>query len=184
MPIYAAFDALAGIGTGVLVLNAQRLMPHEANSFEPLIDAYWNSSIINALAAIGSIAWVIAMLAAAVAWTDADRRRLAGLVAVILFVVGGWAQTNLFLPSFGMTIPVTWWLIVAIMGLSMFVVAKPRTPATLLVLSGVFFGALHVSPTGPLGMLCFIGAVIYIQVSKTATAPEYLNSTAHSTTPK
>ena len=101
------------------------------------------------MAAIGSMAWIVGMLAAAVAWTNVDRRRIAALVAVILFVVGGWAQTNLFLPSFGMTIPLTWWLIVAGMGLSMFVVAKPRIPAALLVLSSVFFGASHVSPTGP-----------------------------------
>ena len=168
VPIYAAFDALAGIGTGIVVLNAHRLMPHEANSFEPLIDAYWNSGVIYALAAIGSIAWVIAMLAAAVALTNADRRRWAGLVAVILFVVGGWAQTNLFLPSLGMTVPLTWWLIAVGMSLSMFLVAKPRVPAAMLVLSAVFFGASHVSPTGPLGMLCFLVAAIFIQFSHTA----------------
>lgn len=159
VPTYAAFDALAGIATGILVQNAQHLTPLQGNHFDSLIDAYWNSNVINALAAIGSIAWVIAMIAAAVACTDADRRRLAGLAAVILFFVGGWAQTNLFLPSLGGTIPLTWWLIAVGIGLSMLIVAKPRIPAALLVLSGVFFGASHVSPTGPLGMLCFIGAV-------------------------
>jgi hypothetical protein len=97
VPTYAAFDALAGIGTGILVQNAQHLTPLQGNHFESLIDAYWNANVINALAAIGSIAWVIAMIASAVASTDADRRRLAGLAAVILFFVGGWAQTNLFL---------------------------------------------------------------------------------------
>ena len=122
MPIYAAFDALAGIGTGILVLNAQHLMPHEASSFASLIDAYGNSGFINALAAIGSIAWVIAMLAAAVALTNTDRRR--------------WA-----------TIPLTWWLIAVGMSLGMFLVAKPRVPAAMLVCPQ-FFGASHVSPDG------------------------------------
>ena len=45
-------------------------------------------------------------------------------------------------------------------GLAMFVMGKPRVTATLLVLSASLFGASHVAPTGPLGMLCFLGAAV------------------------
>lgn len=163
IPIYAAFDAIAGIGTGILVENAKTMAPDEIAKVAPLIDAYWKSNVLNTVAAAGSIAWVIAMLSAAVAFTAPRRRRLVAVVAVGLFVVGGWAQTNLFLPSLGSTIPVAWWLIAFGMGLAMFLVAKPRVPATLLVLSGTLFGASHVFPTGPLGMLCFLGAATYTE---------------------
>jgi hypothetical protein len=155
VPIYAAFDALAGIGTGILVLNAQRLASNGSTA-APLIDAYWSSGPVNTVAAVGSIAWVIAMLSAAVAFTDADRRRLVAIVALVLFFVGGWSLTHLFLPS--TQIPLTWWLITIGMGVVMFAVGKPRIPAALLTLAGSLFGASHVTPTGPLAMLCFLGA--------------------------
>jgi hypothetical protein len=58
-------------------------------------------------------------------------------------------------------IPLSWWLIVAAMGVATFLLAKPRIPAALLVLSAALFGASHVPPTGPLGMLCFLGAVVF-----------------------
>ncbi len=164
VPIYAAFDAIAGIGTGILVENAKHLPPAELTTVSPFIDAYWNSSVLNAVAAAGSIAWVIAMLSAAVAVTASDRRRLIAGVAVVIFVIGGWAQTNLFLPSQGLHIPIAWWLITMGLGLAMFVMGKPRIPGTLLVLSGALFGASHVTPTGPLGMLCFLGAAVYMKV--------------------
>ena len=166
VPIYAAFDALAGIGTGILVENAKHLAPQDLTTVAPLIDAYWNSSLLNSVAAAGSIAWVIAMLAAAVSVNVAERRRRLAVVAVVLFLVGGWAETNLFLPSRGLAIPLAWWLITGGMGLAMFVLGKPRVTATLLVLSGALFGASHVAPTGPLGMLCFLGAALSLTFAR------------------
>jgi hypothetical protein len=166
VPLYAAFDALAGIGTGILVENAKRMRPDELAKVTPLIDAYWNSNVLNAVAAAGSIAWVIAMLSAAVAITTPQRRRLVAILAVVLFFIGGWAQTNLFLASRDLTIPISWWLIAIGMGFTMVLMAKPRVAASLLVLSGVFFGASHVTPTGPLGMLCFLGAAVSMKFVK------------------
>ena len=48
----------------------------------------------------------------------------------------------------------------------MFVLRKPRVTATLLVLSGALFGASHVAPTGPLGMLCFLGAALSLTFAR------------------
>ena len=164
VPIYAAFDAIVGIGTGILVQNAKQLPPNELTTVGPFIDAYWNSGLVNTVAAAGAIAWVIAMLSTAVAVTTSDRRRLVAVLAIVLFLIGGWAETNLFLPSRGLMIPVAWWLITIGMGLAIFVLGKPRIPATLLVLAGTLFGASHVVPTGPLGMLCFLGAAVYMKL--------------------
>src|SRR5262245_18634013 len=46
VPLYAGFDALAGIGTGILVHNAVQLQPAERIAVEPMIIAYWNGPII------------------------------------------------------------------------------------------------------------------------------------------
>ena len=103
----------------------------------------------------------VALLAAAVAFTAAERRRMVAAVAVILFVVGGWAQTNLFLPYYGSSIPLAWWLITIGMALVMFMTARPRAVPALLVLTATLFGATHVPPRGPLGMLCLLGAAVF-----------------------
>ena len=149
VPLYAGFDALVGVGTGVLVQNASLLDPASRAVAEPLIDAYWGSGVLFALAAAGSIAWVIAMLSAAVAHTRPERRRLAASVAIATFPVGGWAETNLFLPSRG-HVPLSWWLVTAGIGAAIFLASRAAAP-TLLALAGSLFGAAHNPPTGPLG---------------------------------
>ena len=98
IPLYAAFDALAGIGTGLLAQLNHQLPAAQAAVVEPLIDRYWSSPTIYALAVAGSIAWVIALLAAAVALTSAERRRLAAIAAVLVFLVGGGPGATCSLP--------------------------------------------------------------------------------------
>ena len=93
VPLYCAFDALAGLGTGLLARLASRLPSDQAGVAESLIDRYWSSGTINGLSVAGSIAWVIALLSAAVAATAPERRRPAAIAAVAIFLAGGWART-------------------------------------------------------------------------------------------
>ena len=162
IPIYAAFDALTGIGTGTLVRLVNRLAPDQSTMFEPILTAYWTSSTITAIAVTGSIAWTIAMLSAAVALTSPARRWPVALLSVIIFFVTGWARTSLMSPDGG-TISQVWWLVLVAIGLATFVVARPRLPALLLVWAGVLFGAAHIRPTGPLGLACLFGAALYVE---------------------
>jgi hypothetical protein len=170
IPIYAAFDALAGIGTGILVRNAEHLTANDITAAGPLIDSYWSSGTLNGIAALGSIAWMIGMLAAAVAFTRPERRRLMTALAIGFFLITGWSQTHLFPNASDIPIPLSWWLIVVLMGVATFLIAKPRVPAALLVLAAALFGASHVPPTGPLGMLCFLGAAAYVSLNTEPTA--------------
>jgi hypothetical protein len=55
VPLYAAFDALVGIGTGVQVQNASGLSAESRAAAEAMIDAYWESGVLFAIAAAGSI---------------------------------------------------------------------------------------------------------------------------------
>jgi hypothetical protein len=159
IPIYAGFDALMGIGTGTLVKVVSTLSPDQRAAFEPIVDSYWNSGIIMATAVVGSIAWTIALLSAAVALTVRERRWLVGSVSVVIFFVIGWARTNL-MSADGGTISTAWWVFVALIGLVMLAVGKPRLPAVLLVWAAALFGAAHPMPTGPLGLACFFGAAV------------------------
>ena len=152
-----------GIGTGALVQLSLKRPPDEVAFITPLVNAFYDSPIRYAMAATGSISWIIAMLTATVAFTTPDRRRLVAVIALISFPVGGWARTNLFLAPDGVTITPAWWIVTASTGLVMFFVGKPRVTGAILPLSGALFGALHVTPTGPLGALCFLGAAVYVE---------------------
>ena len=162
-PLYAAFDALAGIGTGLLAGLVHQLPPTRITIVEPLIDSYWGSSAIYGLAAAGSIAWVIALLGAAVAFTAPERRGRSAVLAIVVFVVGGWARGKLFLAPDGTSINPVWWLVTIGAALAMFAVAKPRSVPALLTLAALLFGAAHVPPTGPLGAACFLAAAVLIE---------------------
>jgi hypothetical protein len=163
VPVYTAFDALAGIGTGTLVQQVRCFSPDQSTAFKPAVDAFWNSTPLTATAVVGSIAWVIAMLATAVALTVAARRKLMAVLAFLIFFVGGWARSNFVSPD-GSTIELAWWLTVFAMGLAMVIAGKPRVPGALLTLAGALFSASHAPPTGPLAMACFLGAAFYIEV--------------------
>jgi hypothetical protein len=163
VPLYAAFDSLAGIGTGVLVLNASRLSPSDPSAFGALLDAYWQDGVILAVGAGGSVAWVIAMLAAAVAFTVPQDRWRAGVAAVLILIVVGIARAALFQVPGVAAIQPAWWLVTLACGVVMALVARPRVPVALLTLAGALFGATHVTPTGPLGLGCFLAAAILLQ---------------------
>jgi hypothetical protein len=166
VPLYAAFDGLAGIGTGILVGYSRQLPLEQGGIANQIIDAYWSSPAIYAIAATASIAWVIAMTSAAVAFTFPKQRRLAAITGVVIFVIGGWARTDIFLAADGGTIRAAWWLVTLGMAAIMFVVCRPRALAALLLLAGAFSGAAHTPPTGPVGVACFICAAAYIEMAK------------------
>jgi hypothetical protein len=163
IPLYAAFDALAGIGTGLLARLGSELPATQVGVAESLIDRYWSSGTINGLAIAGSIAWTIALLAAAVAVTSPERRRLAAMVAVVVFLAGGWARTHLFGDSNGINIMPTWWLMTFVSAAAMLAVGRPGIVAAMLTLAGLLFGAAHVPPTGPLGAACLLAAAVLLE---------------------
>src|SRR5262245_51178587 len=46
IPVYAAFDALAGIGTGVFVGQASLVTPADPTAVGAVIDGYWQSPVL------------------------------------------------------------------------------------------------------------------------------------------
>src|SRR6266851_1278298 len=129
IPFYIGFDALIGLGTGTLVQYASHLPADQLPGARLAVEAVWTSGLGAILAAIGSSAWVISMLSAAI----------------------------------------------AVAGLAVFSVSRPRLPVALLVLAGMLFGTRHVVPTGPLGMACFVVGVAWLEwvVRKTRVPVEH-----------
>lgn len=86
--VYTAFDSVQGIAVGVLVQKGQALPEAEQGGAISLIEAYQDSLItgyLNILGGLGSIAWLVALVAAAVALRKAG----AGTLAVACLVLAG-----------------------------------------------------------------------------------------------
>lgn len=79
--VYLVYEALVGIGAGLLVDN----LSGPASQRADLVDDYMDSQIITVLEPVGSAGWIVAAIAAAVALSRrADGRRS---VAVVLLLV-------------------------------------------------------------------------------------------------
>jgi len=85
---YTAFDAMVGIGTGVLVREGHRLPAADQDVAERLTNAYGGTLISgdpNVFAFLGSAAWLVALVAAALAW----RRGGAGTPTIAALALAG-----------------------------------------------------------------------------------------------
>ncbi len=75
---FIAWEATLGIGTGILVDQASGLPAGDRGTAAEVIQDYFESPVLLALSAIGNTAWIVAMIAAAVAF----RRAGAGVAVV------------------------------------------------------------------------------------------------------
>lgn len=85
---YGAFEAVTGIGTGVLVGYANGLPESERAVAASMIQAYWENPLaanISMAMVIGALAWVTALIAAAIA----VRRAGASRSVLVLLVLAG-----------------------------------------------------------------------------------------------
>ncbi|HYS11931.1 MAG TPA: hypothetical protein VEN28_01370 [Burkholderiaceae bacterium] len=157
VPFYIGLDTLAGIGTGMLIQHGQTLFGDQLRPVEKAIDVLWAGRITYAFGAIGSIAWSLAMFCAAVAFTDRSRKIAVAVLSLFAFLAIGWGFST---STFG-TFP--WWIAVVTIAALGLALGRPRGPSALLIVSGVLFGTLHVPPFGPLGMLCFLAAALWLE---------------------
>jgi len=87
---YSAFEAIVGIGTGLMAWRAQEVAgPDQAIDFQ-LVQHFWMSLLdpevpVVYLYVIGDLSWLVAVIAAAVAWRSAG----APIIGVALLVSAG-----------------------------------------------------------------------------------------------
>lgn len=93
--LYAAFDAVAGIATGVLAREANGLGPAERSAVEAAIEALFTDRIVGGesslLAVTASLAWLVAALAAALSLRRGGAHRVAVVLvalSALLFPLG------------------------------------------------------------------------------------------------
>ena len=79
--LFIAWEATLGIGTGLMVDQANSLPVGDRAPVADAIQGYFDSPVLLGLSAIGNTAWIVAMVAAAVAFRGAGARR-----AVVLLV--------------------------------------------------------------------------------------------------
>jgi hypothetical protein len=156
---YLPFDALAGIATGLLVQYAKTVPPDQLPIVSKAIDAFWQSDVVNNMAAVGAVGWGVAVLAAAVALARPAIHRLpVGIVALGIFVLVG--------ISFALqldTNAIWWWVGAFILAIIFGFVAAPRLPSALLVLAAIFFSVSHVFPSGTVGMAALFFAIAHLE---------------------
>jgi len=157
IPTYAGFDSIIGIGTGVLVRYANGVPVNQLTILDPTINAFWSNNVAAMLAILGSVTWGFGMSLSAVTFTESKRRPAVLILGFIAGAVTGWGYSS---SMFG-TIP--WWIAVLLVGAICLIVARPSVPASLLIISGILFGTTHVVPYGPLGLACFVIAVVLLQ---------------------
>ena len=93
--LYGAFDAVAGIATGVLAREANGLGPVERSTIEAAIDTLFTDRIVGGesslLAVAASLAWLIAAFAVALSLRRAGAHRVAVVLialSAVLFPLG------------------------------------------------------------------------------------------------
>ena len=176
VPVYAGFDTIVGVGTGSLVKYALSVDPSQWPVLEPAINVIWSGPVSYALGVIGSVAWAVAMLAAAVAFAPPGRRLLVTALEFIGFGVFGWAASG----GVAFYSPL-WWMAMVVPAVLVFVAARLQVVPALLTLAGLSFGIAHVPPSGPLGMAAFLAAAVLVELRPSAEpAPPVPAATAPS----
>jgi hypothetical protein len=160
-----AFDAALGVVTGVLVRaglaqgGAGRLVTTTAT------DALWHSRVLVLLGVLAAAAWWLALTAAALALTrPAISRQLLLMVCVLSAALFANGEIE------GASTPLWWLGLVVVVALFAYT-AEPRGLAALFAAAALLFGVTFAAPYGPLGLLCFLGAVALLELPAGITRP-------------
>jgi hypothetical protein len=70
--VYPAFDAAVGVASGVMVHALIALEPAQRASLEAGLQALFWGPVTGSMAVVGSAAWFVALIAAAIAWRHAE----------------------------------------------------------------------------------------------------------------
>jgi len=88
--VYAAFEVTVGIGSGILGHAINALPPAERAAGADLLTSYNGSNVITVLSTIGSLAWLVAVMAAGVAlYRRANTTSSLAVVALFLISAPG-----------------------------------------------------------------------------------------------
>ena len=162
--LYPAFDAMVGIGSGMIIrLGATLPVSQQAPIVLATEQFFHLGSIAQDIAFVGSMAWLLGLLAAAVAlarpvWSRWFVIGLAG--AVILLRLLEQAEFALSLAPISIVITLVVALLICV---ALAVVARPQPAVGLLAASAFLFSLDHAPPVGPLGLALFLLAAAQLE---------------------
>ncbi len=162
--LYPAFDALVGIGSGMMIRFATTLpASQQVPIFLATREFFRFGTPAITIAIVGSMAWLLGILAAAVAlarpvWSRWLVISLAGVVILLRL---------LLLADIALSIATIWIVITTVVlvliCVALAVVARPHPAVGLLAASAFFFSIDHGAPVGPLGMVLFLLAAAQLE---------------------
>jgi hypothetical protein len=95
--VYPAFDAAVGVASGLLMQGIGAPSAASRAAIDPFLQALFWGPVTGTLALIGSLSWLVALVAAALAW----RRAKAPWVVIGLFALSGMLLAIAHIRPFG-----------------------------------------------------------------------------------
>jgi hypothetical protein len=87
--VYPAFDAAVGVASGVMMRNVGSLTADQRGLVEQILQALFWGPVTGLMALVGSASWLVALVAAALAWRRAGAPALVvGLLALSGLLLG------------------------------------------------------------------------------------------------
>ena len=161
--LYGAFDAIAGIATGIMVRNARSLPADRQAGVEEAVRGLFRSMEVGGFAWIKTVAeigWVVGILAAAIALARPAQPRTSLVLLALAALALGLLQARVDEPL-GLVGTLAATLAVALAP------GRPDgtlAPRLLLALAAVFLTSGHPAPFGPLAFGCFALAAAWLEV--------------------
>ena len=159
---YPAFDAVFGIGAGILGHYAAGASADQQAILSKVFDTFLLSPVTNLIALLGEVGWEVAMLTAVLAFARPSRSRLLFTFLVLAAMVFGvWSLLTGFVALRPLWI---WWVAIVVVSILLSLAARPHLLVGLLALAAFLFGTSHAPPIGPLGMACFFLAALQYEL--------------------
>lgn len=161
--LYGAFDAIAGIATGILVRNARSLPADRQAGVEEAVRGLFQSMEVGGFAwmkTVAEIGWVVGILAAAIALARPTEPRTSLVLMALAALALGLLQARVNEPL---------GLVGALAAILAVALAPGRpdgtlAPRLLLALAAVFLTSGHPAPFGPLAFGCFALAAAWLEL--------------------
>jgi hypothetical protein len=160
--VYPAFDALLGIGSGIMVRFATTLPASQQGPILLASSEIFHDPITLTIGFVGNMAWLLGILTGVLALARPvwSRWLIISLVGVLIFFQL-LVQANVIL---SLATPIWLWIVAALLvSVALAVVARPHLSVGLLAASAFFFSIDHSAPCGPLGMTLFLLAALQLE---------------------
>jgi hypothetical protein len=155
--LYNAFDALVGLGNGILIKYTSWQPEEKVPLLKETIDVFWTSEIATLVTALAVTSWMMAVLSLILARSESPKRWPGLLLAAIALPFG------LLSYPLGIYGTFMWWVGILLLAAGFALVSKHRLSMALLTISAVLFATSHTAPYGPPAMMCFVLAVVLLE---------------------